>query len=68
MPAAQKHTKADYENEVAMHELMTQFYDDPYGYVMWAFPWGQPGILEEHTGPDTWQLELMECDLPWETK
>ena len=36
-----------------------QFYADPLGFVMWAYPWGQPGRLAEHTGPDEWQHEVL---------
>ena len=36
-----------------------QFYADPLGFVMWAYPWGQPGLLEKHSGPDDWQREFM---------
>jgi len=33
---------------------------DPYGYVMYAFPWGA-GELEGEKGPDVWQREILEC-------
>ncbi len=36
-----------------------QFFDDPLGFVLYAFPWGS-GELKEETGPDTWQIELLE--------
>lgn len=40
---------------------ISEFYDDPYGFVMYAFPWGQKGTaLEDETGPDTWQKEQLE--------
>lgn len=32
--------------------------DDPYAFVMFAFPWGKKGTpLEHHTGPREWQKE-----------
>ncbi len=34
------------------------FYDDPLGWVYWAFPWGE-GTLEGHNGPDQWQIEFL---------
>ncbi len=34
------------------------FYDDPLGWVMWAFPWGE-GELEGQTGPDAWQEDVL---------
>lgn len=34
------------------------FRDDPYGFVMYAFPWGKKGTpLEALTGPREWQRE-----------
>lgn len=36
-------------------EDIASFYDDPYGFVMYAYPWGEPGPLEHQTGPDSWQ-------------
>ena len=37
---------------------LAKYQDDPYGFVMWAFPWGE-GELAGHTGPDEWQAELL---------
>jgi hypothetical protein len=38
-----------------------KFYADAYGFVMYAFPWGEPGTeLEEHDGPDDWQREQLD--------
>jgi len=46
--------------EVQLQEAITDFYDDLEGFVMWVFPWGETGTdLEEHDGPDDWQLEVM---------
>jgi hypothetical protein len=40
---------------------------DPYAFVMWAFPWGEPGTeLAKETGPDEWQtwvLKLVRDDI-----
>ena len=37
-----------------------EFYDDPLGWVMWAFPWSEPGTpLENFDGPDTWQIQIL---------
>lgn len=37
------------------------FYADPYGFVLYAYPWGEPGTpLANETGPDTWQRELLD--------
>ena len=35
-------------------------YDDFERFVMIAFPWGEPGPLQDHDGPDWWQLEVMD--------
>ena len=36
-----------------------RFHDDRLGFVMYAYPWGKPGILEHHDGPDAWQREFL---------
>ena len=34
--------------------------DDPLKFVMWLFPWGQPGTpLEHFSGPRKWQREVL---------
>jgi hypothetical protein len=33
---------------------------DPLAFVMGAFPWGEPGLLERFDGPQEWQRELLE--------
>jgi hypothetical protein len=38
---------------------ISTFYADPLGFVMYAYPWGQKGLLEKHQGPDTWQREFL---------
>lgn len=39
---------------------MAGFLDDPLGFVAYAYPWGEPGPLQDHTGPDVWQRETLE--------
>src|SRR3984957_4258835 len=39
---------------------ISNFYADPYGFVMFAFPWGEPGVLENETGPDENQKEFLQ--------
>lgn len=41
-------------------EELAQFSLDPYGFVLFAFPWGEPGQLAQTAGPDEWQRELLE--------
>src|SRR5688572_3978269 len=44
-----------------------RFRNDPYGFVLFAYPWGKEGTFlapDPHTGevpcPDTWQIDVME--------
>jgi hypothetical protein len=44
------------------HDLIDQlaeFSSDPLGFVLFAFPWGEPGELEHFTGPEPWQEEIL---------
>lgn len=43
----------------AIAEFVAQFYDDPEGFVIGCFPWGEPGPLEQYDGPDAWQCEFL---------
>lgn len=41
-------------------EEVAEFYSDPLGFVMFAYPWGEEGTaLEGFDGPDTWQREFL---------
>jgi len=40
-------------------DRMREFYDDPYGFAMFAFDWGE-GDLEGWDGPDTWQTTFLK--------
>jgi hypothetical protein len=35
------------------------FTHDPLGFVLYAFPWGQPGELKDEAGPRAWQAETL---------
>ena len=39
-------------------ETLAGFELDPYGFVLWAFPWGEPGPLETEQLED-WQVEFL---------
>ncbi len=42
-------------------EALLSFQNDPYGFVMWAFPWGEKDSdLEDKFGPEPWQKQLLE--------
>jgi hypothetical protein len=51
-------TRIDEEEQLI--EEVAGFTRDPLGFVYYAFPWGQPGELEEHDGPDEWQIKVLE--------
>ncbi len=45
----------------ALAEFVSQFYADPYGFVLAAYPWEQPDTpLAHETGPDDNQREFLE--------
>lgn len=54
--------------EIAIAQFVAGFYDDPYGFVMGVFPWGQATLpdgsenpLKDHTGPEDWQEEELKA-------
>lgn len=40
-------------------DFVGEFYADPLGFVLAAFPWGEPGPLQDHDGPDAWQRDFL---------
>ena len=40
-------------------EALALYSNDPYGYVLYAYPWGEPGELEDYSGPEEWQRDLL---------
>lgn len=40
-------------------EELAQFSDDPLGFVLFAFPWGEPGELCDADGLELWQEQLL---------
>jgi hypothetical protein len=47
------------EKERVQCELMKCF-ASPLRFVLWAFPWGEPGPLEDYDGPDKWQTRTLQ--------
>jgi hypothetical protein len=47
------------ETDLQLGEDISGFYSDPLGFVKYAYPWKQPGLLENHDGPDAWQEEFL---------
>lgn len=48
--------QAEFDRSLA--EDMGRFYDDPLGFVLYTFDWGQ-GDLADWDGPDDWQTEFL---------
>ncbi len=46
--------------ELQLAEAVADYYDDPLGFVLFAYPWGEPGPLQDHPGPDIWQRHALE--------
>lgn len=47
-------------SEDRLVEEMARFQHDPYGYVLFAFPWGEAGTeLAQQRGPRRWQAEVL---------
>lgn len=45
--------------EQKLQETIAKFVYDPLNFVRFVFPWGEPGVLKDHTGPDVWQEEIL---------
>ena len=45
--------------EVQLYKDISSFYADPFAFVRYAYPWGKPGFLQNHEGPDKWQKEFL---------
>lgn len=54
---------ADLDKPAGYDELLADllvFENDPLGFALYAFPWGEPGTaLERFTGPEDWQVEIL---------
>lgn len=54
---------SDLTKPVGYDELLAdllRYEDDPYGFALYAFPWGEPGTaLENFSGPEAWQVEIL---------
>lgn len=53
--------QAQTDDQKRLIEAILNFYNDPYGFVLFAFPWGQKGTeLEREDGPDVWQTKVLQ--------
>lgn len=55
------------QKERELAEFISQFYNDPYGFVLAVFPWGEPTLpdgsfnpLHDKSGPEDWQRAELE--------
>lgn len=46
--------------EIELQDFVGQFAEDPLGFVLACYPWGEAGALEQHQGPDEWQRAFLE--------
>ena len=46
-------------DDLKLAEFVSQFYDDPLGFVVACYPWGDDGPLKDQVGPDTWQHQTL---------
>lgn len=46
---------------LVLADEVKRFYADPFGFVMFAFPWGRQGPLQNHSGPDDNQKEFLKA-------
>lgn len=56
MPPSAERAKS-YDELLA--ESVSDYYADPLGFVLFAYPWGEPGPLQAYDGPDTWQAQFL---------
>lgn len=46
--------------DIQLADEISQFYDNPLGFVLFAFPWGEQGTsLQGFSGPDQWQINVL---------
>lgn len=45
--------------DLQLADQVAEYYADPLGFVLFAYPWGEPGELESFGGPDQWQTEIL---------
>lgn len=60
IPALRQPVKPDTPLD-ELFENLARFANDPLGFVLWAFPWGEAGSsLENEDGPEQWQREVLQ--------
>ena len=51
--------KAVIDPTIELIEALGEYTHDPLSFVYFAFPWGEPGLLEKMKGPEEWQREVL---------
>jgi hypothetical protein len=59
MELTKESTQQQQDVDLELADEIANFYADPLGFVKFAYPWGEPGILEGETGPDDNQCEFL---------
>ena len=48
--------------DITLADEVSKYYDDPLGFVMMAFQWGEEGSsLHGFDGPDEWQIDILNA-------
>lgn len=50
----------DPESELALVQWARDCAEDPLRFVLDGYPWGEPGPLKDHDGPDMWQAQFLK--------
>lgn len=45
--------------ETELIDKLGKYFRRPLEFVRFSFPWGEPGQLEDQTGPDDWQVDIL---------
>lgn len=49
------------EYQAQLLVALSEYSSDPYGFVLWSYPWREKGgPLENYDGPELWQREILE--------
>jgi hypothetical protein len=60
--AAARDVQLTASEEQELGQAIVSFAHDAVGFIMFALPWGESGTaLENETGPDTWQIEVLRA-------
>ena len=46
-------------DQKALAKDLAKFEHDPWGYVLWAYPWGRKGTILENQKPHKWQRDAL---------